>query len=236
MNPILPRTRRAAAAPSLSRVPRTRTGFAPQGLLALALLSGSILLAQNPRDPFTKWVSIFNGKDLAGWVKVGKEKWEVKDGIIYGSGITDQYGYLRTEKRYSDFHLAVKFKCLGDGNSGVYFRSDFEPGSVKLSQGLQVEIDRRMGYHTGGIHGVGRSWVAWPALENEAVLRPYDWNELIVKIESNRYWVRLNGVVVMDFTDPKPLSLEGHISLQLHSGGLGNMMFKDIFIRDLSKK
>jgi hypothetical protein len=204
--------------------------------LLLALLGTSLMSAQKPRDPFTRWESLFNGKDLSGWVKVGNEKWVVDDGVIHGQGVTDQYGYLRTEKRYSDFHLALKFKCEDDGNSGVYFRCDFEPNSVKLTQGLQVEIDRRLGYHTGGIHGVGRSWVAWPAAENEAVLRPNDWNELIIKIEANRYFVRMNGVVVMDFTDPTPKSLEGYIALQLHSGGLGNMKFKEIAIRDLSPR
>jgi hypothetical protein len=191
--------------------------------------------AAQPRDPFTKWASLFNGKDLAGWVKVGNEKWTVENGVIHGQGVTDQYGYLRTEKKYSDFHLSLSFKCEDDGNSGVYFRCDFEPNTVKMTQGLQVEIDRKLGYHTGGIHGVGRSWVAWPSAENETVLRPHDWNELLVKIEANRYYVRLNGVVVMDFTDPTPKSLDGYISLQLHSGGQGNMKFKDILIRDLSK-
>lgn len=213
-----------------------RSGLLPGCLLGFGVLSASVLLAQQPRDPFTRWVSLFNGKDLTGWVKVGSEKWVVENGVIHGQGITDKYGYLRTEKKYSDFHIALKFKCEDDGNSGLYFRCDFEPDSVKLTQGLQVEIDRRLGYHSGGIHGVGRGWVAWPAAENEAVIRPYDWNELLVKVEANRYVVRMNGVIVMDFTDPAPKSLDGYIALQLHSGGLGNMKFKEIFIRDLSNR
>ena len=36
------------------------------------------------------------------------------------------------------------------------------------------------------------------------------------------------------FTDPAPKSNDGYIALQLHSGGLGNMRFKDIIVRDLS--
>ena len=50
------------------------------------------------------------------------------------------------------------------------------------------------------------------------------------------YRARLNGVWVLDFTDPAPRSFDGAISLQLHSGGQGNMRFKDIFIRDLSQR
>ena len=44
----------------------------------------------------------------------------------------------------------------------------------------------------------------------------------------------LNGVEVLNFTDPAPKSFDGYIALQLHSGGLGDMRFKDIYVRDLS--
>ena len=47
---------------------------------------------------------------------------------------------------------------------------------------------------------------------------------------------RLNGVPMIDFTDPKPKSFDGPIALQLHSGGEGDMMFKEIYIRDLSNR
>ena len=53
---------------------------------------------------------------------------------------------------------------------------------------------------------------------------------------SNHFIAHLNGIKIIDFTDPTPKSLDGYISLQLHSGGLGNMRFKDISIRDLSKR
>ena len=189
-----------------------------------------------PKAPETGWVSLFNGQDLTGWVKVGSEKWEVVDGAIYGKGQTTEYGYLRTEKRYVDFHLSLRFKCEADGNSGVFFHAEFEGESPNIKQGLQVEIDRVLGHHTGGIYGDGRRWIVWPAAENELVVRSNDWNEMLIKIEGNRYVVRLNGITVVDFTDPTPLSFDGHVALQLHSGGKGEMRFKDIFIRDLSKR
>ncbi|MDO8542298.1 MAG: DUF1080 domain-containing protein [Opitutaceae bacterium] len=207
---------------------------------AFIAADAALLSAPAPRPaakaPDTGWVSLFNGKDLTGWVNVGTEKWEVVDGAIYGKGQTDSYGYLRTEKRYIDFHLSLRFKCEADGNSGVFFHVEFEGETPKVTQGLQVEIDRVLGHHTGGIYGDGRKWVVWPAAENELVVRPNDWNEMLIKIEANRYIVRLNGITVVDFTDPTPLSFDGYVALQLHSGGKGEMRFKDIFIRDLSKR
>ena len=56
----------------------------------------------------------------------------------------------------------------------------------------------------------------------------------MLKVEGNHYVARLNGVTVVDFTDPTPKSFDGTIALQLHSGGKGNMQFKDIYVRDLS--
>lgn len=184
----------------------------------------------------TPWVSLFDGKDLNGWVKVGQEKWEVDAGAIHGQGISGGYGYLRTEKKYKDFELAVRFRCDEDINSGVFFHTDFKPGTADVSQGLQFEIDTRLNRHTGGIYGDDRQWIVWPAPENETVVRQADWNEFILKVVANRYIARLNGVPLIDFTDPTPKSFDGYIALQLHSGQKGSMSFKDIYIRDLTKR
>lgn len=192
--------------------------------------------APRPKLPGEDWVSLFNGKDLTGWVKVGNEKWEVEDGAIHGVAVTKDYGYLKTEKTYKDFHMAVKFKCVGDGNSGVFFHVDFKPGTAAVSQGLQFEVDCTIGQHTGGIYGDGRQWIVWPSPENETVVRHNEWNEYLLKVEGNRYISRLNGVLMVDFTDPAPRSFDGAIALQLHSGGHGDMRFKDILIRDLTKR
>jgi len=204
------------------------------GLAALAFVPPSSAAERTP-EPSAGWVSLFNGKDLASWVKVGNEKWEVEQGAIHGQGVTGQYGYLRTEAKYRDFHLSLRFKCDADGNSGVFYHADFAPGTVNITQGIQVEIDRTIGKHTGGLYGDGRRWIAWPAPEHETVIRPYDWNDLLIKVEGNRTVVRLNGVIVLDFTDPAPKSFDGYIALQLHSGTLGNMWFKDLFVRSLDK-
>ena len=209
-----------------------------RSLLIVAALTAICVSAQNARPKLggEDWVKLFNGKDLTGWTNIGKEKWEVEDGTIHGLAISKEYGYLRTEKNYKDFHLTLKFKCEADGNSGVFFRVDFKPGTPEVIQGPQFEIDCTMMQHTAGVYDVGRGWIVWPAPENESVVRRDDWNEYLLKVEGNRYIARLNGVLMVDFTDPKPKGEDGGIALQLHSGGHGNMRFKDIWIRDLSKR
>ncbi len=187
-------------------------------------------------EPQVQWQPLFNGTDLTGGVKVGAEKWEVESGEIHGSGLTKEYGYLRTDKEYKDFEMSLRFKCESNGNSGLFFHSDFKPGTADVSKGLQFEIDCTLNHPTGGIYGDGRNWIVWPSADNETVLRPRDWNDLQVRVVGNRYVARLNGVPMVDFTDPTPKSFDGFISLQLHAGGAGNMRFKDIYIRDLSQR
>ncbi len=209
--------------------------------LMLAIALPALLVGQAPKSgreplPNEQWVALFNGKDLTGWVQVGKEKWTVENGAIHGQGVTKEYGYLQTEKDYKDFWLSLRFKCDADGNSGVYFHTRFKPGTADVSQGMQFEIDRTPNRHTGGLYGDGRGWVAWPAPEYEYVIRPTDWNDMLLKVEGNRRVAILNGITVLDFTDPAPRSFDGAIALQLHSGGQGNMWFKDIHIRDMSRR
>ena len=208
-------------------------------LAALALCLAVVAGAQDrprPRSLAAEWVSLFNGEDLSGWRKVGQERWEVIDGAIFGQGITDAYGYLVTERTYRDFHLSLRFKCEADGNSGVYIHTAFEGDTPRIVAGRQIEIDRTLGHHTGGIYGDGKGWIAWPSPQYETVIRPYDWNDMLIEVEGNHYVVYLNGIRVLDFTYPSPGAEEGLIALQLHSGGEGRMRFKDIFVRDLGGK
>jgi len=206
-------------------------------LMFSVLLVCSSMMAQQTRAklPNEQWVKLFNGQDLSGWVEVGHEKWMVEDSAIHGEAVTKEYGYLKTAKNYRDFELTLRFRCEGDGNSGVFFHTDFKPGTADVSQGLQFEIDQVVG-HTGGIYGDGRQWIVWPAPEFEGVIHRNDWNDYLLKVVANRYIARLNGIVIVDFTDPTPKSFDGSIALQLHSGGKGNMRFKDIYIRDLSAR
>lgn len=211
----------------------TRIALAP----VLALCLSLALSGQASKQPAqTPWVEIFNGKNLDGWEEVGKEKWTIESGILRGAAISKSYGYLQTKQTYKDFEMSLRFKCNGKGNSGVFFHVGFKPGTPDVSQGLQFEIDCRLNEHTGGIYGDGRGWVVWPSAENESVVRRNQWNDMLVKVVGNRYISRINGVTMIDFTDPTPKSFDGPIALQLHSGGEGDMLFSDILLRDLTKR
>jgi hypothetical protein len=118
----------------------------------------------------------------------------------------------------------------------VFFHVTFKPGTPTVTKGPQFEIDCTLGQHTAGVYEQTRKWIVWPAPQNESVVRRGDWNDYLLIVQGNRYISRLNSVLMVDYTDPQPESEDGPIALQLHSGGQGNMRFRDIIIRDLSKR
>jgi hypothetical protein len=204
----------------------------------LVLCSGFLLAtqaaAQAPAG--NGWISLFNGKDLSGWKNNGQEKWVAEDGAILGESTVGHYGYLTTEKTYSDFVLRLKFKCETDGNSGVFTRSRItgdSPDTGPDIEGMQVEVDPTR--HTGGIYeSGGRGWVALPPPAGEKAIKAREWNDLEIAVEGRHYVTRLNGVQCADFQDPAPRFTNGVIGLQLHTGGGVKIRFKDIYLMPLS--
>ncbi|MAG92783.1 MAG: hypothetical protein CMJ48_03410 [Planctomycetaceae bacterium] len=86
--------------------------------------------------------SLFNGKDLTGWVNVNTDKdtWSVRDGLLVCTG--HPIGVMRSEKQYENFLLHIEWRHMeSGGNSGVFAWST---GSVvegrRLPTGLEVQM------------------------------------------------------------------------------------------------
>jgi Domain of Unknown Function (DUF1080) len=182
------------------------------------------------------WAPLFNGKDLSGWKKNGDEKWVVDQGTILCESTANKYGYLSTEKTYKNFVLRLKFKGEAEGNSGVFIHSritGMDPEHGPDIEGMQVEVDPGKGKHTGGLYeSGGRGWVAMPTPEGENALKPGEWNDLEVSVQGAHIVTNLNGVTVVDYTDPLPKFADGVIALQIHTGGGVKMRWKDIQVKE----
>ena len=116
-----------------------------------------------------KWVSLFNGKDLSGWVDVNtsEKTWYVKNGELHCSGLP--IGVMRSEKMYENFIMEVEWKHMKKkGNSGVFLWCDAIPGKNRLPSGMEVQmleldwINRpngkkaHPGYISGELFGAGK--------------------------------------------------------------------------------
>jgi hypothetical protein len=201
---------------------------------AVVLLFALAATGQAPSG--SGWTALFNGKDLSGWKKNGDEKWVVDQGTILCESTANKYGYLTTEKTYGNFDLRLRFKGEAQGNSGVFVHSritGIDPEHGPDIEGMQVEVDPGKGKHTGGLYeSGGRGWVAMPTAEGENALKPGEWNNLDISVKGAHIVTHLNGVKVVDYTDPSPKFTDGVIALQIHTGGGVKMRWKDIEIKE----
>lgn len=177
-----------------------------------------------------KNTSLFNGKNLDGWVVHGTEKWYVESGLLVcQSGPDKQYGYLSTEKNYDNFELTLEFKQLADGNSGVFIRSTFEGTRVS---GWQVEV-APPNHDTGGIYeSYGRGWLVRIPDEMETILKPGKWNKMKIRVEGGHVTTWLNGKQMVDINDDKIAAGKGAIALQIHDGGGIKVLWRNIEVEE----
>ncbi len=77
----------------------------------------AVELSNKKADNFSSFKSLFNGKDIGGWNSFLKTNglnkdpdtvFSVSDGLLHITG--KEFGYLVTEKTYSNFHLIAEFK------------------------------------------------------------------------------------------------------------------------------
>lgn len=176
-------------------------------------------------------ISLFNGKDLSGWVIYGREKWYVEDGLLVcESGPYKEYGYLGTERKFKDFDLTLEFKQEANGNSGVFFRSSIE--GVKIT-GWQAEVAPK-GQHTGGIYeSYGRGWLIKPTAALDHVLKEDDWNTMRIRCVGDVVTTWLNGIEMITLKDEKIGQAEGQIALQIHDGGGIKVRWRNIQVKTL---
>jgi len=178
-----------------------------------------------------EWVSVFNGKDLAGWKIYGTEKWYVEDGyLICESGTDKKYGYFATEKKYTDFEFKIDFIQESNGNSGVFFRSSIE--GTKIT-GWQVEV-APPDHDTGGIYeSYGRGWLVQIPDEKENILKMGKWNNLRIRVVGDKVTTWLNGVKMVELEDEKIGEATGSIALQIHAGGGIRIRWKNLFVKEI---
>lgn len=199
--------------------------------LLLLLLAASLLAFAPAEKKSKRFVKLFNGKNLEGWVNHGTEKWYVENGLLVcESGPDKAYGYLSTSKDYYNFELEVEFMQVANGNSGVFFRSTFQGTRVS---GWQVEV-APPNHDSGGIYeSYGRGWLVQIPDEKENILKMGKWNKMKIKAVDGRVITWLNGVQMADITDEKIKGGQGAIALQIHDGGGIKVYWRNLRIKEL---
>ena len=182
-------------------------------------------------------VSLFNGKDLSGWVPVTESDSEepvfkVEDGCIVVSGKPN--GYLRTARQYGDYSLHVEWKWIGSGtNSGIFQR--IQEGDKVWPTAYECQL---MAGRAGDIVSLGGARIKEvpydPAVKFPMKKRVHsgaqielpdgEWNRAEIICKGDKMMVYINGSLENEAT----LSYKtGYIALQSEGGPLA---FRNIYI------
>lgn len=191
------------------------------------------------------WMSLFDGKTLAGWTqRNGTATYRVADGTIVGKTTEGSpNSFLCTDRVFDDFELEFDVKVDNRLNSGVQIRSQTRGGYKGRVNGPQVEIEASgaNGAEAGYLYGeAAGGWMTPPEKRKpHKHFKDGEWNEYRVRAVGARIQVWLNGTMVSDLTDEAKLKSHprGFIGLQVHGIGRGQgpyeVAWRNLRIREI---
>lgn len=161
-----------------------------------------------PEKPNKKgWIKLFDGKTLSGWTSMDNGKWEMKDGILTGSG---PMGHLFSPNQYTNLEFRVEAKLNHGGNSGMYFRAEKGTGWPKGYE-AQVQNTSSDPAKTGTLY-------FFHPIKEQLVQDDTWWTQHVIAI-GNRIIIKVNDKIVTDFVDEKNTYKSGHLAFQQHDPG-----------------
>jgi len=212
------------------------------GLFVFLLPQVTWAEAEKDDDGFVK---IFNGKDLTNWVVEGwrqypqKHKkdpiWIVEEDKIVCRG--RDWGFLRYDKKLTDFIVRLEFRAAKKCNSGLGIRGGIFQGNrwktAPSWTGYEMQIlddagKRPTPYSTGALY-------RYIAPRTNAIKPAGQWNTVEIRCQGPRIQITLNDQHIQDVDQStvagikeKPLS--GYFSLQDHGS---RIEFRGIRLKEL---
>lgn len=169
--------------------------------------------------PTSNRVSLFNGKDLAGWDVLNCEA-KVEDGAIL---LVDGNGLIQSQKQYSDFMLEYDWKALADDNwdSGVYFRYMDVPAGRPWPARYQANLLKGQEGNVNSIKGAAST----------GLIKEGDWNHFVLTALGEEVSLKINGQEAWKGVGLAEKS--GYIAIQAEVPKGGQFLFRNIYITEL---
>jgi len=189
------------------------------------------------------FVSLFNGKNLNGWVG-NKTDYSAENGMLTVHPKEGNHGNLYTEKEYSNFDFRFDFQLTKGANNGVGIHAPLKGDAAYVGKEIQILDNNASVYanlekyqYHGSVYGVIPS--------KRGYLKPVgEWNSEDIIVKGDQFKVILNGEVILD-GNVKESSKNGtldhkdHPGLKRHNGHIGflghgsELKFKNIRIKEL---
>ena len=180
------------------------------------------------------WVSLFDGKTLAGWkANENSKSCRIEDGAICVNGNRSHLFYVGdvNDGDFKNFELKCKVKTLPKSNSGIYFHTEYlDSGWPDKGYEAQVNNTGVDPKRTGGLYAVQDVFEA-PAEDNE-------WFDYHIVVRGKRIIIKINGETTADYTEKEDLDREGRrlssgtFALQAHDPG-SKVLYKDVRVKVL---
>lgn len=180
--------------------------------LAFCLLSCAASRHNGVRDG---WISLFNGKSLAGW-KVGANAatFRAVSGMIIVHGKTAHLFYDGpvNDHDFKNFEFKADVMTHKGANSGIYFHSVFQERSWPL-KGYEVQVNNSHGdwRRTGSLYGINDVKEVW--------VKDEEWFTEYISVQGKRVLIKINDRTVVDYTEPDNLQRTGGDAQRFISSG-----------------
>ncbi len=168
------------------------------------------------------WILLFDGETTFGWRAAHDADWKVVDGAL--TATRGKPGLLHTTSQWGNYVLKVDFRSAPGGNSGIFLRTSPRPDD-KNGRCYEVNIAE-----TGK-----NDWPTGSIVQRKLCKTKHDstdWQSFELTVDGGRFVVKLDGEVLLEYTDPKPLG-RGYIGLQYRSG---NIQFRNVKLKPLGMK
>jgi hypothetical protein len=217
--------------------------------MTAALLATLTFAAQaQDQKPEEGYTSLFNGKDLTGWVYgkkgSGENKsgagYQVADGVLFCT--VKDGGNLFTAKEYGDFSFKFEFKLTENANNGIGIRAPLEGDSAYVGMEIQVLDDSGPAYKNLRPEQYHGSIYDCFAAKRGSQKPVGEWNEEEIIAKGRQITVKLNGNVIVDANlddlkdEAKVKKHPGLANKKGHIGFLGHgarVEFRNLRIKEL---
>lgn len=163
----------------------------------------------------SRWISLFNGKDLSGWTVRGKATWSVQDGVLVGIG---GMGHIYTDAACTNFEAKGMFRVTSQGaipNSGFYFRANSPVDDENdFPRGYEAQICSHGEGYTGWLWKPGKP----TGKAAELLTRDGEWFNYRIRAVGAHIQFWIDGKLVMSYDDTEYKS--GHFAIQGHNPGM----------------
>lgn len=194
------------------------------------------------------WRLLFDGRSAEAWrgfrMDELPQSWQVDDGTLHCRGGGRD---IITREQFEDFELALQWKHVEVGNSGIFFGVSEECEQVwHTGPEMQIINNDKLSAKATELHKVGANYdLHAPAAD---VARPVgEWNDVFIRVHQRKVELHLNGVCTVayelfsedwnqrvansKFKDyPYGQHTRGHLALQDHGDPV---WFRNIRIRTL---